>query len=180
MSETWVRSLGWEDLLEKGKATHSNMLAWRIWGCKELDMTEQFSLHMKQTIPLAFWLYHGLLVCVWMLCCFNLVQLFVTLLTVARLASLSMRFSRQEYWSGLPFPPSGDFLTWRLNQVSYVFCIAGRFVPPRKPMVSLYSPTSLSLQYFLLDSWSSLGDSLSYQISLVRSWALRVMERLNA
>ena len=128
MSETWVRSLGWEDLLEKGKATHSNMLAWRIWGCKELDTTEQFSLHMIQTIPLAFWLYHGLLVCVWMLCCFNLVQLFVTLLTVACPASLSMRFSRQEYWSGLPFPPSGDFLTWRLNQVSYVFCIAGRFV----------------------------------------------------
>ena len=30
MWETWVRSLGWEDPLEKGKATHSNILAWRI------------------------------------------------------------------------------------------------------------------------------------------------------
>ena len=30
MHETWVRSLGWEDLLEKGKATHSDILAWRI------------------------------------------------------------------------------------------------------------------------------------------------------
>ena len=29
-AETWVRSLGWEDLLEKGKATHSSILAWRI------------------------------------------------------------------------------------------------------------------------------------------------------
>ena len=28
--ETWVRSLGWEDPLEKGKATHSGILAWRI------------------------------------------------------------------------------------------------------------------------------------------------------
>ena len=28
--KTWVRSLGWEDSLEKGKATHSNILAWRI------------------------------------------------------------------------------------------------------------------------------------------------------
>ena len=28
--ETWVRSLGWEDPLEKGKATHSTILAWRI------------------------------------------------------------------------------------------------------------------------------------------------------
>ena len=30
MRETWVRSLGWEDSLEKGIATHSNILAWRI------------------------------------------------------------------------------------------------------------------------------------------------------
>ena len=30
MRETWVRSLGREDLLEKGKATHSGILAWRI------------------------------------------------------------------------------------------------------------------------------------------------------
>ena len=28
--ETWVRSLGWEDPLEKGKAIHSSILAWRI------------------------------------------------------------------------------------------------------------------------------------------------------
>ena len=30
MQETSVRSLGWEDCLEKGKATHSSILAWRI------------------------------------------------------------------------------------------------------------------------------------------------------
>ena len=30
MSETWVRSLGWEDPLEEGIATHSSILAWRI------------------------------------------------------------------------------------------------------------------------------------------------------
>ena len=30
MWETWVRSLGWEDLLEKGMATHSSILAWKI------------------------------------------------------------------------------------------------------------------------------------------------------
>ena len=30
MQETWVQSLGWEDPLEKGMATHSNILAWRI------------------------------------------------------------------------------------------------------------------------------------------------------
>ena len=30
MWETWVPSLGWEDPLEKGKATHSSILTWRI------------------------------------------------------------------------------------------------------------------------------------------------------
>ena len=30
MWETWVRFLGWEDPLEKGKASHSSILAWRI------------------------------------------------------------------------------------------------------------------------------------------------------
>ena len=30
MKETWVPSLGWEDPLEKGKATHSSILAWTI------------------------------------------------------------------------------------------------------------------------------------------------------
>jgi len=30
MWETWVQSLGWEDPLEKGKSTHSSILAWRI------------------------------------------------------------------------------------------------------------------------------------------------------
>ena len=36
------------------------------------------------------------------------VQLFVTPWTSANQAPLSMGFSRQEYWSGLPFPPPGD------------------------------------------------------------------------
>ena len=30
MQETWVQSLGWEDSLERGTATHSSILAWRI------------------------------------------------------------------------------------------------------------------------------------------------------
>ena len=30
MREAWIRSLGWEDPLEEGMATHSSILAWRI------------------------------------------------------------------------------------------------------------------------------------------------------
>ena len=50
MRETWVRSLDWETPLEKGKATHSSIMAWRIprtvWsmGHKESDTTEPLSL----------------------------------------------------------------------------------------------------------------------------------------
>ena len=55
--ESWVQSLdwedflGWEDPLEKRKATHSSILSWRmpwasLWGCKESDMTEQLSLSL--------------------------------------------------------------------------------------------------------------------------------------
>ena len=36
MQETWVRSLGWEDALEKGMATQSSILAWRIPWTEEL------------------------------------------------------------------------------------------------------------------------------------------------
>ena len=46
--ETWVRSLGWEDLLEKGMATLSSMWPgefqglYSLWGCKESDTTADF------------------------------------------------------------------------------------------------------------------------------------------
>ena len=52
MWETWVLSLGWEDPLEKGKGTHSSILAWRItWtysprGHKALSKTERLSLSL--------------------------------------------------------------------------------------------------------------------------------------
>ena len=49
MWETWVLSLGQEDPLEKGKATHSSILAGEFhgWGRKESDTTKQLSLSLK-------------------------------------------------------------------------------------------------------------------------------------
>ena len=54
--ETWVQSLGGEDLLEKEMTTHSSILAWKIlwmeervgyspWGHKESDTTERLHFH---------------------------------------------------------------------------------------------------------------------------------------
>ena len=40
MRESWVRSLGWEDPLEKGKATHSSILPWRISWTMVLGVTK--------------------------------------------------------------------------------------------------------------------------------------------
>ena len=57
--ETWLRSLGWEDPLEKGKAAHSSILAWRIlWTVK--SMRSQRVRHNWA----AFTLFLGVCVCV--------------------------------------------------------------------------------------------------------------------
>ena len=50
MHETWVRSLGWEDPLEEGRATHSSILAWRMlmdrgdWWATVHGVTKTFSV----------------------------------------------------------------------------------------------------------------------------------------
>ena len=55
MWETWVRSLGWEDSLEKGRATHSSILAWRIpWtvqsmGSHRVEHNERLLLSFTST-----------------------------------------------------------------------------------------------------------------------------------
>ena len=52
--ETWVRSLGWEDPLEKGTATHSVFWPGEFHGlyrgCKESDMTQLFSLSVSSLV----------------------------------------------------------------------------------------------------------------------------------
>ena len=58
VQKTWVQSLSWENPLEKGMATHSSILAWRItrkedpggqqsMGCQELDTTERLTLSLS-------------------------------------------------------------------------------------------------------------------------------------
>ena len=75
---------------------------------------------------------------------FSRVQLFVTLWTIAHQSPLSMGFFRQEYWSGLSFPPPGDLLN-----------------PGIEPE-SLTSP-ALAGGFFTSTTWEAL---MSYQNSL--------------
>ena len=71
MHKTQVRSLGQEDPLEKGMATHSSTLAWRIpwteepdrlsspWGRQELDTTEWLTLLLSINIPMINCFFYG-------------------------------------------------------------------------------------------------------------------------
>ena len=63
-----------------------------------------------------------------MLSRFSYIRLFVTLLTIAHQAPLSMGFSRQEYWSGLLCPPPGDLTNPGIQTTSLISpALAGRF-----------------------------------------------------
>ena len=66
---------------------------WRGWGGEPVNSFSPLQFHSHEDA------------CVLSCLC---VQPFVTLWTVARQTPLSMGFSRQEYWSGLPCPPPGD------------------------------------------------------------------------
>ena len=79
----------------------------------------------------------SLMIYLYVLSHFRHVQLFATLWTVAHQAPLAMGFSRQEYWSGLPCPPSGDLPDPGIEPASLMSpTLAGGFLPlapPGKP-----------------------------------------------
>ena len=84
------------------------------------------------------------------------VQLFATLWTVACQAPLSMDFSSQEYWSGLPFPSPGDLPYLGIELVSAALQVdslpaelPGK--PPSKKTAAIYTK-NLFLWVFILDS----------------------------
>ena len=60
--EIWVRSLGWEDPLEKGKATHSSILAWgipRTTLCDQIDYTVHGILQARILECVALFFFRG-------------------------------------------------------------------------------------------------------------------------
>ena len=82
------------------------------------------------------------------------VRLFATLWTVAHQAPLSMGFSRQEYWSRLPFPPPGDLpdLGIKLRCLVSPALQVGSLplAPPEKP---IYSNSTLGYIPRKIESW---------------------------
>ena len=130
--ETWVQSLGWEDPPEKGKATHSSILAWRIpWSVQSMGSQRVgYDWAIFALVLITWWGelsesdrygFKSRDVCV---CILSRVQLCVTLWTVTCRAPLSVRFSRQEYWNGLLFPTPGESSQPRdWTPISCISCI---------------------------------------------------------
>ena len=127
--ETWVRSLGWVDPLEKGKATHSSILAQRIPRTILWSMGLQRVGHDWVTFTFTYnqrlylWFPHVPPNCVHLLSCFSHVKLWdpidcsppvssvVGISQVRILEWIAMPFSRGSSWSK----------DW--NHISFIFCI---------------------------------------------------------
>ena len=84
---------------------------------------------------------------------FSCVQLFVTLWTIAHQAPLSMGFSRQEYWNGLPFLPPGDLPNLGINMVLTRRALAGGFFATSATWECLYPTVLWSLLVLILFLW---------------------------
>ena len=89
---------------------------------------------------------------------FSRVWLFATLWTIASQAPLSMGFSRQEYWSGLPCPPPGDLPDSGIEPASPA--LASRFFtaePPGKPCLFTHHLWLFSLHW---KSWVVANENI--------------------
>ena len=114
------REFGWAPGVGDGQG---GLACCNSWGRKESDMTEQLN-----------WTE---LKCVYVLSHFSCVWLFKTPWTVTHQAPLSMGFSRQKYWNGLPCLLQGIFPTQGWNP--HLLCLlhwqvgSSPLAPPRKP-----------------------------------------------
>ena len=113
-----------------------------------------------------FILYCSLLsiqcVCVCMVSHFSRVQLFAT--SVDLQASLSMRFSRQEYWSRLPCPPPGNLPDPGIELVSLTSAMAGGFFTTSVTWEALTFSQEIKLPTST-GSWKKLESSRKTSIS---------------
>ena len=127
--ETWVWSLGWEEPLDKGMATHSSVLAWRIlmdkgaWLATVHGVTKSRTLEWLRTIGLCLLTKHDEVKWKWKL--LSHVWLFATPWTTARQAPLSLGILQERIleWVAISFS-RGSSQPRDQTQVSH---IAGGF-----------------------------------------------------
>ena len=109
------------------------------------------------------------------------VRLFVTRWTVVRQAPLSMGFSRQEYWNGLPFPPPGDHPDPGIEPTSLLSsALVGGFFTPEPPGMyaqSLNCVWLFATPWLYLCPWNFLN--LRFKLLTVHSILLTVKKYIN-
>ena len=146
MQETPVRFLGVEYPLEKGTATHASILAWKSpWTYSTWNVYTHSCIFYRFGQNVMSCLHHYSIiqsnfVCVCVCVCvrahthmrarthmLHRVWLFETPWTVAHQAPLSIGFSRQEHWCGLPIPSPRDRLTQGTNLNPMSPALAGSF-----------------------------------------------------
>ena len=107
--------------------------------CVSLPLNARLLLHPPDRDESPHWSipphHHFLCVCVYVcVCALSRVCLFMTPWTIAHQAPLSLGLSREEYWSGLPFPSSEDFPNPGIKHRSLVSPeMAGRFFTTEPP-----------------------------------------------
>ena len=122
----------------KRKMVMRNIKVTALNTCLRLSLTH-FCVNATKFHPVLCSLKH----CVWVCMLSHCVQLFENLRAVPHQAPLSMEFSRWEFWSGVPFPSPGHFLTQGSTCVSCRSCIAGGFFtaePPEERPLSITFP----------------------------------------
>ena len=109
------------------------------------------------------------------MCCaksLSYVQLFAIPSTVACEAPLSMGFSRQEYWSGFPFPPPGALCSSGMDpQRPHLFSGVGRWVPISSSRGSLQLRDGPTPPALLLWRWQVGSHFLLQGLSAAQGWS---------
>ena len=108
------------------------------------------------------------------------VRLFVILWTVAHQAPQSMKLSRQEFWSGLPFPPQGDLPDSGIEPASLVSpALAGRLLataPAGKPTWHMVVVQSLGHVRLCSPRGCSMPGVLSFTVSQRLPWTTQIKD----
>ena len=145
IQETWVLFLDWEDPLTNKMAIHSSILFWRIpWREESGGLQSMGSKRVRHDWATNTFISGGAQknmkkVRVYMLLLlshFSHVRLSATPWAIAHQIPLSMEFSRQEYWSGLPFSSPGNLPNPGIEPVSPALQEDSLlFEPPGKPII---------------------------------------------
>ena len=112
-------------------STYSDIAFWAIAQTTYQKCKFGFKIKWYKQADLKIKEKNIIIVCVCVcVCVFSHVQLFAAPWTIACQAPPPMEFSRQDYWSGMPFPTAGDLLDSGIQPVTLVSsALVGRFFP---------------------------------------------------